>query len=156
MNLQKHSTDQLSQLIKDYRWMKNEISRLQRIVYGSTFPMQSWGVAQYGIEAVMPKGSKGKSHAEMDAMDVRERKQIERLKVYERNVFALEMAVDALEDERQKIIYDCLLDEMTYRQIALHLAVSKDYVQKQKNEIVRQIRQSRQITAILTREKQIV
>lgn len=148
--------DQISQLIKDYRWMKNEINRLQRIVYGSTSPMKSWGVAQYGIDAAMPKGSKGKSFAEMDAMDVREKKQIERLEAYERNVYALEMAVDALSDERQKIIYDCLLDEMTYRQIALHLAVSKDYVQKQKNDIVRQIRQSRQITSILTQEKECV
>lgn len=148
--------DQISQLIKDYRWMKNEINRLQRTIYGSTFPMKSWGVAQYGIDAVMPKGSKGKSFAEMDAMDVRERKQIERLEAYEKYIYAIETAVDVLADERQKIIYDCLLDEMTYRQIALHLAVSKDYVQKQKTDIVRQIRQSRQITAILTGEKEVV
>lgn len=148
--------EQISQLIRDYRWMKNEIGRLQRIIYGTTFPMMSWGVAQYGIEAVMPKGSKGKSFAEMDAMDLREKKQIQRLENYQKYVFALESAVDVLEDERQKIIYDCLLDEMTYRQIALHLAVSKDYVQKQKSDIVRQIGQSRQITAILTETKRIV
>lgn len=148
--------EKINQLIRDYRWMKNEINRLQRIVYGNTFPMKSWGVALYGIEAIMPKGSKGKSAAEMDAMDVREKKQIGRLEMYERYVYALEVAIDELEDERQKIIYDCLLDEMTYRQIALHLAVSKDYVQKQKIDIVRQIRQSRQITAILTNEKQVV
>lgn len=149
-------TERISQLVRDYRWMKNEINRLQRIVYGSSIPMIKWGVAQYGIEAVMPKGSKGKSHAEMDAMDIREKKQIQRLKNYESYVFALETAIDVLEDERQKIIYDCLLDEMTYRQIALHLAVSKDYVQKQKSDIVRQIGQSRQITAILTNEKLVV
>ena len=148
--------NQVSQLIRDYRWMKNEVNRLQRTIYGSVFPMQSWGVAQYGIDAAMPKGSKGKSVAEMEAMDVREKKQMERLEAYERYVYALESAVDVLEDERQKIIYDCLLDEMTYRQIALHLAVSKDYVQKQKTDIVRQIGQSRQITAILTMEKECV
>lgn len=149
-------TERIAQMVRDYRWMKNEINRLQRIIYGSSIPMIKWGVAQYGIEAAMPKGSKGKSQAEMDAMDVRERKQIQRLKNYERYVYALESAVDVLEDERQKIIYDCLLDEMTYRQIALHLAVSKDYVQKQKVDIVRQIGQSRQITAILTSEKTAV
>lgn len=143
----------ISQLIKDYNWMKKEIARLQRIIYGSTVPMIKWGVAQYGIESVMPKGSSGKSVAELDAMDLREKRQIERLESYQKYVYALESAVDILEDERQKIIYDCLLDEMTYRQIALHLNVSKDYVQKQKNEIVRQIGQSRQITAILQKEK---
>ncbi|WP_453992131.1 sigma-70 family RNA polymerase sigma factor [Bacillus nitroreducens] len=144
------------QLIKDYNWMKKEISRLQRIIYGTSFPMKSWGVAQYGIEATLPKGSRGKSQAELEAMDLREKRQIERLETYERYVYALESAVDVLKDERLKIIYDCLLDEMTYRQIALHLNVSKDYVQKRKNEIVRQISQSRQITSILQKEKSVV
>lgn len=148
--------EQITQLIRDYRWMKNEIGRLQRIIYGTTFPMKSWGVAQYGIDAAMPKGSKGKSIAEMDAMDLREERQIQRLESYQKYVYALESAVDILEDERQKIIYDCLLDEMTYRQIALHLNVSKDFVQRQKTEIVRQMRQSRQITAILTADKKCV
>ncbi|PID03616.1 hypothetical protein CSV67_02955 [Sporosarcina sp. P2] len=148
--------EQITQLIRDYRWMKNEIGRLQRIIYGTTFPMKSWGVAQYGIDAAMPKGSKGKSIAEMDAMDLREKRQIQRLEDYQKYVYALESAVDILEDERQKIIYDCLLDEMTYRQIALHLNVSKDFVQRQKTEIVRQMRQSRQITGILTATKKCV
>lgn len=134
--------------------MKKEIARLQRIIYGSTSPMKSWGVAQYGDEAAMPRGSSGKSYAELRDMDIREEKQIRRLEDYQRNVYALETAIDVLEDERQKIIYDCLLDEMTYRQIALHLSMSKDFVQKQKNDIVRQIRQSRQITAILQLEKE--
>lgn len=116
--------------------------------------MKSWGVAQYGDEAAMPRGSSGKSYAELRDMDIREEKQIRRLEDYQRNVYALETAIDVLEDERQKIIYDCLLDEMTYRQIALHLSMSKDFVQKQKNDIVRQIRQSRQITAILQLEKE--
>ncbi|MEK3886546.1 sigma-70 family RNA polymerase sigma factor [Bacillus sp. FSL K6-3431] len=146
--------DRISQLIKDYNWMKKEIARLQRIIYGSTSPMKSWGVAQYGDEAAMPRGSSGKSYAELRDMDIREEKQIRRLEDYQRNVYALETAIDVLEDERQKIIYDCLLDEMTYRQIALHLSMSKDFVQKQKNDIVRQIRQSRQITAILQLEKE--
>ena len=143
----------ISQLIRDYNWMKKEVVRLQRIIYGGTIPMINWGVAQYGVEATMPRGSKGKSHAELEAMDIREKRQIQRLETYQRYIYALEKAVDVLEDERQKIIYDCLLDEMTYRQIAVHLSVSKDYIQIQKQNIVRQIRQNRQITAILQPEK---
>lgn len=56
-------------------------------------------------------------------MDLRGKRQIKSLETYQRNVYALESAVDILKDERQKIIYDCLLDEMTYRQIALHLTI---------------------------------
>ena len=47
----------MEQLIRDYRWMKNEVTRLQLIIYGYQVPMNSWGVAQYGIDAAMPKGS---------------------------------------------------------------------------------------------------
>lgn len=149
------TVDQLSiwkieEWVRDYNWMKKEIVRLQKVNYGNSISMRSWGVAQYGIEAVMPKGSSGKSAAELEHMDIREEKQRKRLEKYECIVYALEMAFDALEDERQKIIYDCLLEEMTYRQIAMHLNVSKDYVQRQRKKIVRQIGQSRQIQSILT------
>lgn len=74
----------ISQLIRDYNWVKKEIILLQRIVYGPPVPMIKWGVAQYGIESLMPKGSKGKSAAEMDQMDLREKRQIQRLETYQR------------------------------------------------------------------------
>ncbi|QUW22474.1 sigma-70 family RNA polymerase sigma factor [Sporosarcina sp. Marseille-Q4063] len=145
-----------AQLIRDYNWMKNEIDRLQGIIWGGSAPIRSWGVAQYGIESVMPKVSRGKSYAELEALDIREKNQLDRLEKYERHVYALEKALDVLKDERQKIIYDCLLDEMTYRHIALHLARSKYYVRNQRNDIIGQISQSSQINAILTGEKQVV
>ena len=100
-------------LIRDYRMMKREIERLQKIVYGAPMPMLSWGVAQYGIEATLPKGSKGKSQAELRDMDIREQKQIERLKEYERKVFAIESAADFLDREILKICYD-LINESLY------------------------------------------
>lgn len=143
----------ISKLIREYRRMKNEIERLNRVLYGSSSFIRSYGVARYGIEATLPRGSSLRSIAELEAMDLREQKQIERLERYERYVYALELAFDILEDETQKIIYDCLLDGMTYRQIAAHLSVSKDYVHKHKKDIVRQIRQNRQITHILQNEK---
>ncbi|WP_249928301.1 hypothetical protein [Niallia circulans] len=51
----------IAELIRDYRMMKREIERLQRIIYGKSVPMRSWGVAQYGVEATLPHGSSGKS-----------------------------------------------------------------------------------------------
>lgn len=150
MTIDQLSIWKVEEWVRDYNWMKKEIVRLQKVIRGGTVPMKAWGVAQYGIEAVMPKGSSGKSSLELEQMDIREEKQIRRLEKYESIVYALETAFDVLQDERQKIIYDCLLEEMTYRQIALHLSMSKDYVQRQKKEIVRQIGQSRQIQSILT------
>ena len=148
-NEQKEMDLIITQMIKDYRWMKREIFRLQNIVHGFTIPITNWGVAQYGIEAVMPKGSKGKSAAELKKAESLEEKRKKRLLRYESEVFLLETLADVLENETQKVIYDCLLDGMTYRNIGEHLGMSKDYVQKQKKEIVRQLRENEQMETFL-------
>lgn len=139
----------ITQMIKDYRWMKKEIIRLQSIIYGYTVPIASWGVAQYGIEAVMPKGSKGKSLSEIKRAESLEDKRKKRLQRYETEVFLLETLSDTLENETQKVIFDCLLEGMTYREIGLHLGMSKDNVQKQKREIVQQLRENEQMETFL-------
>ncbi|MFJ9462137.1 sigma-70 family RNA polymerase sigma factor [Viridibacillus arvi] len=138
-----------SQMIKDYSWMRKEIDRLQNNIHGYLVPMNSWGVAQYGIDAAMPKGSSGKSKEEMDRMDARERRCFKRLTRYETEVYLIETAVDLLDNEVDKVIYDCLLDGMSFREIALHLGISKDGVQKAKKNIVAQIVQDEQVETFL-------
>ncbi len=118
--------------------------------------MGSWGVAQYGLDAAMPKGSSIRSAEEMKRMDVRERSQIQRLEKMRTYVYALEVAYDLVEDEQLQTIYDCLLDGMTYRQIAEHLSASKDYVRLKKIAVFSQISQNSQISRILTYEKTAV
>src|SRR5690606_22853382 len=100
----------INQMIKDYRWLKKEVNRLQHILYGYHVSMQNWGVAQYGIEAIMPRGSKGKSVSELKNVESLEEKRVKRLKRYEAEVFLLETLSDSLQTEMQKVIYDCLLE----------------------------------------------
>lgn len=50
----------IENLVNNYHWMVKEVYRLQKVLYGSTISMKNWGVAQYGLEAAMPKGSPGK------------------------------------------------------------------------------------------------
>lgn len=133
------NTINVTELIRDYRMMKREIDRLQRIIYGKCLPMRSWGVAQYGVEATLPKGSSGKSQEELRDMDIREQKQIERLKEYQRKVYAIESAGDFLDREILKIVYDCMLGGMTRHHIAIHLEISRDSVDKLRSEIKAQI-----------------
>ncbi|TWJ99384.1 hypothetical protein CHCC20493_1924 [Bacillus licheniformis] len=75
---------EIEKLISSYHWMAKEVQRLQRVLYGSDIPMRSWGVAQYGLEAAMPKGSPGKSQAELKADH----------KTLEQRVITLERASD--------------------------------------------------------------
>ncbi|NRG32920.1 sigma-70 family RNA polymerase sigma factor [Niallia circulans] len=146
----------IAELIRDYRMMKREIERLQKIIYGKSVPMRSWGVAQYGIEATLPHGSSGKSQAELRDMDIREQKQIMRLQEYQRKVFAIESAGDFLDKEILKIVYDCMLSGMTRQQIAVHLEISRDSVDKLRAEIKAQIGTNTIFSKLLHGEKSAV
>lgn len=139
----------INQMIKDYRWMSKEVNRLQNLLWGRSLPISNWGVAQYGIEAAMPKGSKGKSIEEIKRAESLEEKRTNRLKRYEAEIYLLETLSDSLKTEVQKVIYDCLLEGMTYREIALHINVSKDGVQKEKREIIRQLKNDEQMETFL-------
>ncbi|MGI8349629.1 sigma-70 family RNA polymerase sigma factor [Niallia circulans] len=146
----------IADLIRDYRMMKREIERLQRIIYGKSVPMRSWGVAQYGVEATLPQGSSGKSQAELRDMDIREQKQIKRLQEYRRKVFAIESAGDFLDKEILKIVYDCMLSGMTRQQIAVHLEISRDSVDKLRADIKAQIGTNTTFSKLLRGEKYAV
>lgn len=143
-------------LVSNYRFWKKEIDRLERVLYGYSTSMGSWGVAQYGLEAAMPKGASIRSAEELKKMDIRERSQILRLERLKAYVYALEVAYDLISDEQLKTIYDCLLDGMTHRQIAEHLSSSKDYVRYKKQEVFSQISQNSQIRTLLTFQKSAV
>jgi hypothetical protein len=150
------SSINITELIRDYRMMKREIERLQKIIFGKSFPMRSWGVAQYGIEATLPKGSSGKSLAELKDMDIREQKQLTRLEEYQRRVIAIESAGDFLDREILKIVYDCMLSGMTRRQIAAHLEVSPDSIDKFRADIKSQIQSNTTFSKLLHGEKSAV
>lgn len=139
----------ITQMIKDFKWMRNEVQRLQKLLYGHSLPIQNWGVAQYGVEAAMPKGSKGKSITEIKRIESLEEKRNNRLRRYETEVYLLETLGDTLQNETQKVIYDCLLEGMTYREIGLHLMISKDNVQKQRKEIIQQLIENEQMETFL-------
>ncbi|MEH7392416.1 sigma-70 family RNA polymerase sigma factor [Bacillus sp. JJ1474] len=144
---------QIEALIKDYPWMRKEVDRLERILYGHSTPMRSWGVALYGLEAAMPKGSSGKSEAELRKMDIREERAFKRLEKFQDTVFALEMAAEYLEDEKEKVIYDCMIDGMSFREIAYHIGISRNQVKKTKESILSQLSQKSQFVQLLKLEK---
>ena len=131
---------QIENLIYDYHWMRKEVDRLERIVYGSSIPMKSWGVAQYGIEATLPRGSRGKSKAELEAMDLREERAYKRLQSYEGKVYAVEKLAnyvqDVLKHDHMLVIIDCMMDGMSYRSIAAHLGTNREKVRELKDKML--------------------
>lgn len=117
--------------IRDYNFMLREIARLNRLLNTPDFGRQKL-TSTYGIEASLPKGNGGISQAELRQMDIRER----RLYKYEMIIEFLETASKELDDEKQEIIYDCMLEGMSYSSIAIHIGCSRDTVREVKNVII--------------------
>lgn len=151
----KGQTLDIEYMISNYRLWKREIARLERVLYGGHRSMSSWGVAQYGDIAAMPKGSSIRSAKELERMDYRDRIQYARLTRLESYVFALEVGIDVLKGEEIRTIYDCLLEGWTYRDIADHLNIAVSSVHRKRKKIVEQMEQNERIRAILTYEKNV-
>jgi DNA-directed RNA polymerase specialized sigma subunit len=139
----------IENLLKDYHWMIKEVDRLERSLYISRGGGKSWGVAQYGIEASLPKGSSGISLIEVEALDNKEERIRKRIKKYEVKIKAIETAVEMLQGDMHIAVYDCMLEGMSYRAIAEHLGVSRDKVRQIKNEIISQLSQNNHIRQLL-------
>ncbi|CAL1524485.1 sigma-70 family RNA polymerase sigma factor [Bacillus subtilis] len=146
----------IENLINSYHWMAKEVHRLQKVRYGSVIPMKNWGVAQYGLEAAMPKGSPGKSQAELRQMDMREERLFKRLKYYEERVYVVELGVEKIKEEKHKVIYDCMMEGMSYRAISLHLGISRETVRKMKDELISQLCQDCHFERLLNPKKSVV
>ncbi|MGN7401720.1 helix-turn-helix domain-containing protein [Cytobacillus praedii] len=135
--------NEIEKLIYDYHWLRKEVSRLEKIVFGFSVPIKSIGVTQYGVEASLPKGSLLKSEAELAALDVREKRLYKRLNMYRKKVFAIEKIAELhLVDDQELTLMDCMMEGMSYRAIAAHLGLSREKIRTLKNELIGHIHQN--------------
>lgn len=121
---------QVEEWIRDYNFMQREIARLNTLLNTPHFGSQK--LTAYGIEATLPKGNGGISQAELRQLDIRERRLIK----YEMIIEFLEAATNLLVDEKQSVVYDCMIEGMRYTVIANHLGFSRDKIRKVKGEII--------------------
>lgn len=126
----------IEQLIYSYSFMQREVIRLESIYFRVSDNNRSWGVAQYGIDAAMPKGSSIRSAVEIEAMDKRELRMWHRINAYDAKIDLLDSAYELLVDDMQKVIFDCMTDGMSYRSIAEHIGVSRHVIREKKDEMV--------------------
>jgi DNA-binding CsgD family transcriptional regulator len=154
--LNENIIQQIEDLLKNYPWMRKQVDYLEKQLYGYSSLMKSWGVAQYGLDAAMPKGSPGKSLVELEKMDIREARLYKRLQKYQGKVYAIEMAGDLLEEEMEKVVYDCLLDGMSYRSIADCIGITRNQVKETKKAILHHLSQKSQFLSLLSLENSLV
>ncbi|MGJ9384268.1 sigma-70 family RNA polymerase sigma factor [Salipaludibacillus sp. CF4.18] len=152
---------EIEDIISAYRLMKREIDRLDDLIrgIGSGGSSGNNGVAPYGIEATMPRGSKGISQSELDQLDRRERKLLTRMRKYQDKVDFVESAEELLEDPMLQIVYSCMMEGLSYRAIGKHIAISREQVRRLRDDIINQLCQNNNLCQswqYLNREKQLV
>ena len=131
---------QIENLIYQYHWRKKEVNRLENILWGHAGYSRSVGVAQYGIEATLPKPNTNlKSYAELEEMDQRELRQYKRLEKFRAIVYFIEGLEKHLTNDKHLIIFDCMLEGMSYRSIADHLQISRSKFNPIKDEMLNQL-----------------
>lgn len=130
---------ELENIISDYKWMKREIKRLEELLFGigSNYGVfKGNGVAQYGIEAAMPKGSGLISKAELDHIDRRELNILMRMKKYKNMIEFVELGEESLEDPIEQTVYSCMMEGMSYRAIGMHVGVSREQVRRLRDNTI--------------------
>ncbi|WP_079708100.1 hypothetical protein [Paraliobacillus ryukyuensis] len=144
---------QIQTLIYNYHWQRKEVDRIARILNSIDGP-QGAGIAQYGIEATLPKpNTNEKSKYEIEAMGRREKRQYERYVRFSENVEKVESLADYLDNDHQLIILDCMMEGMSYRSIADHLGVSRYKLGEMKDDMFDQLCQKCHFPQHLLKEK---
>ena len=127
----KYSKHQIYGILKNYCWMIQEIKRIDRELQQTDFQ----GIAQYGIEASMPKpqGIVGKA---LENEVVRRVEKSKRLNKYIDEVIFVNERITSITDEKEKVVLDCLLDGMSINAISNHLRMSRTSITEIRDNIV--------------------
>jgi hypothetical protein len=122
--------------LRSYHWMIKEIERLNNEI-NKAIHINSPGsslVAQYGIEASLPKG-KGLILSTMSISEEKYERQLKRVADLEDKVRKINLALEQITDEKEHTVLECILDGERMNIIARHVGISRTRL----NEIKRQI-----------------
>jgi len=120
--------------LKDYHWMVKEVDRLRKYLAGAGEGL----TRQYGIDSAMPKAKGGASDPVNREIERRWR-QWNRLEKLEEKLKKIETATDAISDEKEKTVLECILDGERMNIIAKHVGVSRQRLNEIKRGLVKKL-----------------
>jgi len=123
--------------IRSYHWMIREVDRLNAQIDKAltTFVPESSLVAQYGVEATLPRG-KGAKPTTLSISEEKHERQIQRVKSLENKIRNINTALEDLTDEKERTVLECILDGERMNIIAKHVGVSRTRLQEIRRKIV--------------------
>ncbi|RKD22563.1 hypothetical protein BEP19_09895 [Ammoniphilus oxalaticus] len=125
---------EIENTLKDYHWMLNSIKIMRK-------SMEQAGdnlTAQYGIEAVMPKG-KGQTGDPVYREVIRRSKHHERIEGYEKKVELIQSNIHVISDEREIEILHWLLEGKGHAWISRHMGLSHTHINRISKSIASKI-----------------
>lgn len=126
------------ELIGEYRHMITRVAwlrqELHRAIEGNALPASSL-VAQYGVEATLPKGQGLKLTSLNIPEEVYERK-VKRLQELQNKIESVDMAANTITDPQEKSVLEWLLDGEKMTLIATAIGVSRQRLYEIKRNIV--------------------
>jgi hypothetical protein len=124
--------------LRSYHWMIKEIDRLDNQIRRA-IQINGHGdsrlVAQYGVEATLPKG-KGLKLSTMSICEEKYNRQVKRLENLEEKAMKINQALEAIEDDKERTVLECILDGERMNIIAKHVGVSRTRLNEIKRKIV--------------------
>lgn len=122
--------EKLDQWIKDYRWMINTVEQLQM-----EYRYNGAKIAQYGIEATLPKAS-GQTSDVVFTEVVRRNKHLKRINEYIFKIQEVQKRVDKVTEPREAEVLYWLLEGKSMRWIGQHMALSHVTIKNIKENIL--------------------
>lgn len=122
--------EKLEQWIKDYRWMINTVEQLQM-----EYRYNGAKIAQYGIEATLPKAS-GQTSDVVFTEVVRRNKHLKRINEYIFKIQEVQKRVDKVTEPREAEVLYWLLEGKSMRWIGQHMALSHVSIKNIKESII--------------------
>lgn len=124
--------EQLERAIKDYSWMIREIKR-QRLILEQDIGTKV--VSASGVAATLPK-SKGLISDPVAKEVIRRDRKSNWLTKLEKKVLFIQERLPAVDEPREVVVLECLLDGMTISAISKHMGLSRKHIYMVKETIV--------------------
>lgn len=133
--------NQVEEDLNNFKMNKSEIERLKQTIDEMAADLCLPGsslIAQYGLEAIMPK-AQGKKLLEASVSEADYERMIRRLVKLEKRTQDLMDATEKITDDRERIVLDCLMAGDRMNRIAAHVGVSRQYLHVIKQELVKKL-----------------
>ena len=121
---------ELIHILSNYHWMIKEVQRINYLLDQTEQNV----TGQYGIEATLPK-PKGVAKDAMTNEIIRRDKKIKRKMDMLEKIEYVQKRMHLIQDEREKVVLDCLLDGMSMHAISQHMGLSRRHIHRLRGSI---------------------